>query len=56
MFLTQFSVAKQACQGSYVFHCKGLLIRVYPGLQYQETRPQEIPGEHVHTTPIQDSA
>lgn len=53
MFLTQFSKSKPACQGFHMFHCKGLLIRVYPSPQYWETRPQEIPSEHEHITPIQ---
>ncbi len=39
----------------FTFHCKGLLIRVYPSPQYWETRPQEIPSEHEHTTAIQQS-
>lgn len=55
MFLTQFCETKSACQGFHMFHCKGLLIRVYPSPQYWETRPQEIPSEHEHTTPIQQS-
>lgn len=53
MFLTQFSETKLACQGFHMFHCMGLLIGVYPCLQYWETRPKEIPSEHEHTTSIQ---
>lgn len=38
----------------FTFHCRrGLPIRVYLSPQYWETRPQEIPGGHEHTTPIQ---
>lgn len=40
----------------FAFHCRrGLAIRVYPSPQYWETRPQEIPAGHEHTTPIQCS-
>lgn len=53
MFLTQFSETKPACQGFHMFHCMGLLIGVYPSLQYWETRPKEIPSEHEHTASIQ---
>lgn len=55
MFLTQFSETKPACQGFHMFHCMGLLIGVYPSLQYWETRPKEIPSEHKHTNSIQHS-
>ncbi len=30
MFLTQFFETKPVCQRFHVFHCEGLLIRVYP--------------------------